>query len=137
MNLLLSKILMAPQSLENHYILSVCALVWMGWCVCVYPLFIVPWLHTHSGHTPLYLFNLFFKCTSSTQCSNLHLSRFSQNKIVYGCTLRIIHETLKMAILSCFLANKNWIDGIQVKAHLCATTQNEQVLQSFHACMKS
>ena len=38
----------------------------------------------------------------------------------------------KMAILSCFPTNENWIGGKQVKTHLCATIQNAHILQSFH-----
>jgi hypothetical protein len=34
-------------------------------------------------------------------------------------------------------SHENWIGGRQVKAHLCATTQNAHILLSFHACIKS
>jgi heme A synthase len=53
--------------------------------------------------------------------------------------IEIIHETLEMAI-SCHVSPQmriGLIGGRQVNTHLCATTQNAHILQSFHACMKS
>ena len=56
---------------------------------------------------------------------------------IYGCKLREFMKHWKWPSCHVFPTNEKWIGGRQVKAHLCASTKNAHILQSFHACMKS